>query len=167
MFSLRQGLFITIMHLDNTLPFFKNKQRHGWRVICLRKELAGFRQKTRSQKWQGGHLLGAFRGSGFRLHCRGSTGQGPISPNGNGNGLQATLPPLQSLPCLQIAKGVFDRKKIYTNLKTYCKIKKTMPSIWGAQEKRKWKNFGDCFLFAFYCLDLLPAQMQAKTRHFL
>jgi len=34
------------MHLDNTLPFFKNKQRHGWCVICLRKEFAGFRQKN-------------------------------------------------------------------------------------------------------------------------
>ena len=27
--------------------------------------LAGFRQKTRPKKWQGGHLLGAFRHSAF------------------------------------------------------------------------------------------------------
>ena len=42
-----------------------NKQRQGRRVICLHKEYAGFHQKNRPKKWQGGHLLGAFRTSAF------------------------------------------------------------------------------------------------------
>ena len=32
-------------------------------------EHARFRRKRGSKKWQGGHLLRAFRGSAFRLHC--------------------------------------------------------------------------------------------------
>ena len=59
----------------------------------VRGEVCGFSQKTRAKKWQGGHFLGAFRGSALRLHSSGR------AAHSRRNGLR---PPLQSLPCLNL-----------------------------------------------------------------
>ena len=43
-------------------------------------EHARFRRKRGSKKWQGGHFLRAFRGSGLRLHCSTSFRNGYAAP---------------------------------------------------------------------------------------
>ena len=57
-------MVVDLLPIKNTLPFFTivNKERLG-KVRSLR--LSKGHIKSQQKKWQGGHLLGAFRGSAF------------------------------------------------------------------------------------------------------
>ena len=85
-FKFRDGIFVIILITMlappqvNIVPLFfimLTRSAKDGASNVLGKD-RGFPQKTVSKKWQGGHFLRAFRGSGFRLHCLTATASPPL-----------------------------------------------------------------------------------------
>ena len=100
--------------------------------------LAAFRQKTRPKKWQGGHLLGAFRHSAF-------------AP-------AASLAPMRSLSPVA-ASGVAPIPAVLAPQKQmsdkqhqgWCVVCQRKNRQVFARKNSREKNYTDVFFFTYFC----------------